>query len=256
VSRTLAIARFELRNMVHDALWYVPGLVMPILLMGLVRPLYDNAAGVFGEGQRGDGSLQAVPGMAVMFGFFGVGLVTVSFLREHGEGTWQRLRATPATPSEVTVGKTLPYLGVALVHQAVMFGAGMLLFGLHVAGSLVALAVVAFALSAVIVTLGVLIVTVASSTERVNVLQTVGSLVFAGLGGALVPLSLLPGWVQAVGPAVPSYWAMRGFRAVLIDGQGIAGVAAPVAVLLAFTVGLLALTARRFRFEDVKPYWR
>jgi hypothetical protein len=29
-----------------------------------------------------------------------------------------------------------------------------------------------------------------------------------------------------------------------------------VAVLLAFTVGLLAVTARRFRFEDVKPYWR
>jgi hypothetical protein len=51
-----------------------------------------------------------------------------------------------------------------------------------------------------------------------------GGVALAGLGGALVPPSALPGWAEAVASGTPSYWAMRGFRSVILDSDGAAGI--------------------------------
>jgi len=60
------------------------------------------------------------------------------------------------------------------------------------------------------------------------------------------------GWARAVAPATPSYWAMRGFRSVILDGDGIGDVVAPVVALLAFAAVFALIAAVRFRFDEVK----
>ena len=60
---------------------------------------------------------------------------------------------------------------------------------------------------------------------------------------------------QAAAPLVPTYWAMRGFRSVAVDGAGLADVALVVGVLTAFTVGFLVVALLRFRVEDTKVSW-
>jgi ABC-2 type transport system permease protein len=84
------------------------------------------------------------------------------------------------------------------------------------------------------------------------VLANLGGVALAGLGGALVPLSTLPGWAEAVAPGTPSYWAMRGFRAVILDGDGAGGVIVPILVLLAFGAVFAVVAAVRFRFDERK----
>lgn len=69
---------------------------------------------------------------------------------------------------------------------------------------------------------------------------------------ALVPLSVLPGWAHAVAPATPTYWAMRGFQSVILDGRGVSGVLLPVAVLLSMSAVFAAVSLARFRFADEK----
>lgn len=54
---------------------------------------------------------------------------------------------------------------------------------------------------------------------------------------------------------VPSYWAMRGYRSTVLDDGGLAEVALPVTVLLAFAVGFSALAWMRFRVEETKVSW-
>jgi ABC-2 type transport system permease protein len=82
-----------------------------------------------------------------------------------------------------------------------------------------------------------------------------GAIVFAGLGGAIVPITVLPGWARAVAPVTPTYWAMRGFRAVLLKHDTLSGVWLSVVVLLAFAVFFALVAATRFSFEETKTSW-
>jgi hypothetical protein len=48
---------------------------------------------------------------------------------------------------------------------------------------------------------------------------------------------------------------MRGFRAVILDGQGLGAVMAPVAVLGAMAIVFAAVAMRRLRFDETKIAW-
>jgi len=78
---------------------------------------------------------------------------------------------------------------------------------------------------------------------------------FGAIGGALVPISVLPHWARTIAPGTPTYWVMRGFRSVILDGRGIGAVMAPVAVLGAMTVMFAVVALRRLRFDETKIAW-
>ena len=74
------------------------------------------------------------------------------------------------------------------------------------------------------------------------------------LGGALTPLATLPGWAQAIAPAVPSYWAMKGYQAVIIGGGGVGDVTSSVGMLLVFSVVFGVIARIFFRVDDAKVF--
>ena len=87
---------------------------------------------------------------------------------------------------------------------------------------------------------------------QLNALANLGAIVLAGIGGALAPSTALPGWAKAIAPITPSYWAMRGFRSVILGPGGLADVVTPIAVLLAFAAAFVMVAAARFRVEEPK----
>ena len=72
--------------------------------------------------------------MAVAFSAFGVGYAGFTFFRDHGWGTWDRLRATPARSVDIIVGKVVPTVVVTVVQMLLLFVLGGPLFGLEVTG--------------------------------------------------------------------------------------------------------------------------
>ncbi len=76
-----------------------------------------------------------------------------------------------------------------------------------------------------------------------------------GQGCLHVGLTAKQNQAQAIAPAVPTYWAMEGFRAVTMEPGGMADVAGPVAVLLGFSAVFLAVAVNRFAVEDTKVSW-
>ena len=81
-----------------------------------------------------------------------------------------------------------------------------------------------------------------------------GTLLLGGLGGALTPVESLPAWAQTIAPGVPSYWAMRGYRSVILDGGGLSEVWLPVAVLLGFALAFAAMARVLFKVDDTKVF--
>jgi ABC-2 type transport system permease protein len=201
-----------------------------------------------------NGAEQAVPGTAVMFSLFLTGFVGLVFFREHGWGTWDRLRMSGG-PGALVAGKLLPVALVGAAQLAWLFGAGWFVLDLRVRGSLPALALVGLALLASVMAMGLSLVGWLKTLQQLNAVANLQAVVLSAVGGALVPPWLLPSWIRAVGPATPAYWAMRGFRAVLLDGGGVTSVLLPCAVLGAFAAVFSALFALGFSVEEPKSVW-
>src|SRR6476620_9495441 len=235
-----AMLSHEFRLVAQDPLPVMILIVFPLILMAFLKPTFRLA--LLASGHAGaNGAEQVIPGQAVANGFYIVGMTSFAFFAEHGWNTWDRLRASGATSAEIIVGKA-----------SVIFAVSVPLFHLHSRGPLVALVPLVAAFAACLVMLGVMVTALCRTLQQANAVAFGGIVLFGALGGALVPLETLPGWARAVAPATPTYWVMRGFRSVILDGHGIAAVVLPAAVLLAMSLTFAAIALTRFRFGDAK----
>lgn len=249
-----AIMRHEFRVMMTDPGTIIFLVILPLLMVALMRELFVGplaAAGFPGS----NGSEFAVPGMAVGFAAFGIGYAGFTFFRDHGWGTWDRLRATPATSTDLIAGKVVPTVTVTIVQLGLLFLLGGPLFDFHITGSVTALALLIVVLALSLSAFGMAVTAVSRTMNQLNAFATVGGFAIAMLGGAFVPVSAMPGWAQAIAPALPSYWAMKGFRSIVLEDGGVGDIVVPVLVLIGFGLLFTALAAAKFRFEDTKAYY-
>ncbi|WP_460406467.1 ABC transporter permease [Actinophytocola sediminis] len=249
-----AVVRQDFRLALRDPTPLVIRTVMPLLIMAFMQPVFRSALREH-DVPAATGAEQAVPGMAVMFLFFLVSTTGFAVFREHGWHTWDRLRASAARPVELLAARMVIPVVTAILQLAVVFGLGAALFDLRVTGSYPALVLVGVALALNVVLVGMALVAVCTTIAQLTVLANVLALVFAGLGGALTPLSTLPDWAGPLAPAVPSYWAMHGFSTVILHGGDLGSVLVPTGVLCLFAAGFAAVVLVFFRTADRKLSW-
>jgi len=240
-------------------MWSDPGtvifvIVMPLLMVALMKNLY--ASTLVGMGFEGaNGSEFAVPGLAVSFAAFNVGYAGFTFFRDHGWGTWDRLRASAATSADIMIGKVLPTVLVMIVQLGVLFALGGPLFDFHVRGSILAIAVLIVVLSVALSAFGLFVTTLAKTMNQLNAIGSAGATAMAMMGGSWVPVDAMPGWAQTIAPALPTYWAMDGFNGVVLEGGGLGSIVVPCLALAGFGLLFAGLAAWKFRFEDSKVYY-
>jgi ABC-2 type transport system permease protein len=223
-----AIARHNLIIRLRDPGQMISYIVMPMVLMVVLKPLYIRAVS--------GGAVQVVTGLLVMFSVFAIAIAGNSILVERHWHTWDRLRQSRASATEMLLGKTIPIFVLMLLQQTLLFVYGCLVIGVRLPHSVgyIALAIPVWAFS--LLAMGAALATVARSLGELGVISDVGALVLSSLGGALVPLSILPGWARALAHISPGYYALSMMQAA-IRGDG-RGVLVPAAVLL--VLGLLA----------------
>jgi ABC-2 type transport system permease protein len=252
--RPWAIAKNEFRVLRNEPFGFLVQTLMPLAIMAFLRPSFQFALQAEGVANA-NGAEQVVPGMAVMFGLFLMWHTSFAFFREHGWGTWNRLRASAATSAEILAGKSVVPLLQGSLHAAILLGPGGWLFGLHVSGSVWAMAAVAAAFVVCVVMLGLVLLGLCRTAMQMNAVANLGAIVLAGLGGAIAPLSAMPRWAAAISPATPGYWAMRGYRAAILESGGLGSVLRPVGVLAGYAVLFAVIAWWLIRFSDVKASW-
>lgn len=250
-----AITKLQLRILRNDPWFLVIMFGMPLVVM----PLFQRTMGLslvdsgFGSAS---GAEQVVPGQVVLFGFFVGGSVGFSLFREHGWRTWDRLRASAASSKSLLAGFAMPWIVIHVGYQLALFAAGGLALGLRFeGGSPFALLLIVLGYATCVISLILLVSSSFRTVNQVSAFQNVGAMAFGGLGGALVPLEQLPGWAQAIAPATPSYWAMRGHRSIFLESGGVRDVLLPFAVLMGASIVIALVAANRFRADETKEFF-
>lgn len=203
------------------------------------------------EPLAGVGGFQvAVPGNAVLFGFFLALTVGLSFVEERKGGTFRRILAAPVRRSAVLAAKLVPFFLIGLVQMAFLFGVGAAAFGMRVGGSPLALVALTCAVVACAVALGLFIASFSGTEKQVGGVGSIGLLIMGLLGGAMVPRLIMPETMQTLGLATPHAWALEGYYDVLVrSGTTLGDVMPEIAAVLGFALVFGVIGALRFRFE-------
>ncbi len=255
MSRVGVLVRKEFRLVAADPWFLVIMSLMPLAIMPLIAPLIGVSLEV--KGLEANGGLIAVPGQTAIFSFFVAGSVAFSIYREHGWRTWDRLRASAASTTELLVGRAVPWIGIHVLYQIALFTVGGLVLRAPVWRAPAATLVLMVTFAASLVCFSLLLTAVFPSIQQVNAIMNIGAMVFGGLGGALVPFDSLPRWAQLIGPISPTYWVMQGHTESLVERHQLFDpeVLVPVAALVGFTVVFGAAARWRFRVEDQKEFF-
>src|SRR5262249_28114695 len=128
-------------------------------------------------------------------------------------------------------------------------GVGLLGMHLRNAGGI---ALVALVYTCCAVMLGVALAALLATIQQLNAVGFLGAMVLGAIGGALVPLSTLPQWVQHIAPATPQYWAMRAYRSLVIDSRPSTSILLPLLVLGCFSVVFVTIAVNGLRRDPAK----
>ncbi|MGH3257276.1 MAG: ABC transporter permease [Streptosporangiaceae bacterium] len=235
--RVAALTRHNLLLRRRDPASLITYMIIPVILIWLTKPLLTRL-------MPGGGTAQDVTGPLVFASTLALQIVGMSLLSERTWRTWDMLRATPATPAELLTGKAVPVLAVLLLQQAVVISYGVAVAGLSVTGPFLLL-VALLVWSITLLAAGSLLATLVRSNTQLAVLTDIGAIVLATLGGALLPVSMMPSIAQHLAPASPGYWAIGMLKAA-VRGDA-AGTLGPAALLGAIAVAAGTTACLRLR---------
>ena len=189
-------------------------------------------------------------GMSVQFIMFmgidiGIGLLLTRRL-----GLWKRLRAAPVTKT-LLLGSTVASSAlIAIMLMLGIFAAGMAFFGVRIEGSVIGFFGMIICFALLTSSFGLLLAAVGNSPEATRGLAIFATLLMVMLGGAWVPSFVFPEWLQTLSLFVPTRWAVDGLAAMTWRGLGFEAALAPMAVLVASSAVLFAISIWRFRWDE------
>lgn len=198
---------------------------------------------------------QNIPGYTLFGVFFISQLLATSILEEKKVGTFRRLLAAPISRAAFLLGKLAPFLILNLAQIGLMFAIGvyiMPLLGapkLELGPHLDALFLISLTTSLAANGLGLLITTLAKTSEQIGGLGSLLVVTMAALGGVMVPRFVMPDFMQTIGLITPHAWALTAYQDVLIRGFGVARIIPELEALLGFAVVFFVVALWRFKWD-------
>ncbi len=173
------------------------------------------------------GIIWGIIGVAAAFG--------ISIVIERTRGTMQRLMIAPVSLSQILAGKALACFTAINAISVILLLLALTVFNVMTQSyTLLAMAVLA---SAICFTGIMMMLSVLGRTERsVGGIGWAVMLVFAMLGGGMVPLMFMPGWMQRVGMISPVKWAIISLEGALWRGFTFTEMLQPIGVLVGIGV--------------------
>jgi ABC-2 type transport system permease protein len=166
-----------------------------------------------------------------------------SLATERSEGTWLRLRTAPVRGWHLLAGKGLA-CGVAMLLALNLLAlVGAVAFGVRPDWLLLELAFVAGAFC--FTALMMLFAMLARSVRAASGIAWAVTMPLAMLGGAMIPLFAMPGWMQAASNASPVKWLLLAIEGAVWRGFALTEMLPALGVLVAIGLVLLAWIASR-----------
>ncbi len=189
-----------------------------------------------------------VPGIiGVLLSVTMIVVASISLVRERERGTLEQLIVTPISKTGLMMGKILPFLLVGYIQITVILILGRVLFHVPIRGSVPTLYLIALPFVVASVAIGLFLSTVVQNQAQAMQLGFLFLMPNILLSGFMFPREAMPAPAQWLGAALPLTYFLRVMRGILLRGVGLESLWREALVLVGFSVGLIAMSVRRFR---------
>ena len=159
-----------------------------------------------------------------------------SIVLERMQGTWSRLRASPLATGSILLGKALACFAVMMTSLLLMSLVGAFVFGV-VPHSLPMLLIAFFAASFAFTGLMMLLASLGRSVQTASGAAWAVMMPLAMVGGAMIPLFVMPPWMLQLSNISPVKWAVVGIEGATWRGFSMTEMLTPLTIL--FATGLI-----------------
>ncbi len=192
------------------------------------------------------------PGMMQQFAIAGLLTAAQIIVAERKSRTLQRLLTTDTRRIHVVLGHYLAIFLLIFTQFITLITFGQLVLKVGYFRVPEATLLVAFCAALCISAMGLLIGILAKTEEQAIVFSLVPMFVFAGLGGAWVPLEVTGATFQVIGHFTPIAWGMDGFENIVARGLGFESVLIPSAALAGYALFFFTLAVWRLYVSEEK----
>lgn len=195
------------------------------------------------------GSYNFVPGVMAMVLMLVCTLMTsISIVREREMGTMEVILVSPIVPIRVVLAKMIPYLFLSTVNIASILLLCVFVLDVPIQGSLTLLVLECLLFTVTVLTLGLLISSVASSQQLAMLISLMGLFVpTVMLSGFMFPVENMPLALQLISNAVPAKWFYYIVKNVMIKGLGFEHVWKETIILSGMTIFFMIVSVKNFK---------
>lgn len=193
------------------------------------------------------GLIQAVAGTAIMMLLFSVSAIGAAIIQEKEDGVLRKLLQTPINPTDILFGKMISASVISLFQLTVMFLYAWIAFGLNLFQNIPALIIMIFFTAVACATFGVFLASVATSKRQVDALRTIVILFMSAIGGSMIPLYIMPEFMQHIAKVSVNYWGIQGFYDIFWRKLSIGAIADNVAALSLISLIMISISVYFFR---------
>ncbi len=175
-------------------------------------------------------------------------LMAMAIVKEREIGTLEQIIVTPIKPSQLIIGKTIPFVILGFVDVFLVMGVMVFWFGIGIRGDFFYLifASLIYVLSSL--GLGLFISTISKTQQQAMMVAMFGILLPMNfLSGFAFPIENMPGWIQPITYLIPLRYYITILRGVILKGDGFFQLIPETTALLGIGILILVFSSLRFR---------
>jgi len=173
---------------------------------------------------------------------------SLTVVREKERGTMEQIMVSPLRPIQVILGKTLPYMAIALVSATAILILGYLLFDIQIKGSIVLL--YAGIMTLILASLGQgLLISSATDSQQVAFMASIFTTLLPSflLSGFVFPIASMPVVLQVISNLAVVKYFLVVVRGVMLKGVGFEAVWEQFVFMAIFALITLGISVKRLQ---------
>ena len=225
---------------------------LPIIFITLFAMVFGNMGNTPEDNLAG--LVHVVAGTSVLMLLFSVAEIGGSLLDEKQEGMLKKLMCSPMHPNHILYGKLLYANIISIAQLIIMFVYAWLVFDLDIMQYLPSIVIMFFAISYACSSFGIVLSSFAKSRKQVQGYSTIIVMVMSAIGGSMIPLFIMPEFMQKVAVVSVNYWGIQGFYDIFLDKLPITDLTFLSRVLVLIGIGTLLniIALRMFKRNILK----
>lgn len=193
------------------------------------------------------GLVQAVGGTAIMMLLFSIAAIGGSLLDEKEAGTLKRLLMAPVKPLSILLAKMGTAMVVSILQLTAMFVFAWLAFGLPIFMDILTLILLILCISFAVSSFGVFLVSTVKTRQQLQGMSTIIIILMSAIGGSMIPISMMPEFMQNIAGISVNYWGVEGFFDIFWRQLPLIDILPKMGILLAIGLGMTLISTLLFK---------